>query len=464
MATEDLAGLLAVIGIDRGQKTLEEVREELLAVRKNLHPDRSGGNFKDEASKEQYFAADKALEVIAQLLSAHTQLVPLSQVQALMQTLIQAQHAQQVPPAARSPERDVFTRSQEEIKGRYIFPKITSGVVLAASMALLSFLGTYKDNATYRNVRGLILPEMHSETIKLTSEDVLHTFLALGTGEEVNLCRVAVASLPPDEVREIFKEHYPYQGRRERLYGGPSCKEVGTEQLEKQKVGLASQGIAQQLKFWQREMGRVKASASKNLEYLSATAKPLEEKLKDKRRDDPKLKGDFETLDRMLEEKRLNSGEEYRADALLANFTERVSDDQDRADNLFATLLAVVAAVSLVTFCYLWIRERSDRAWIEFLGTDDGLRHALEEVAYRARQRTISDGRFTKSVFVQAIAVKPTNVVSRVVFGRRVDSRELENLADILLERLKGRHAIVELSDATLDPLDRHFEREVRSH
>jgi hypothetical protein len=108
-----------------------------------LHPDRTGGEFKSEESRRAFLEAQAAMASVEA--AEPTALVPLRDVTNLIQSL-----AKSVAPLGAVQEEILRTQRTREIRERvrvHHYPfKITSGTLLAITSGLFAFMGALKDN------------------------------------------------------------------------------------------------------------------------------------------------------------------------------------------------------------------------------------------------------------------------------------------------------------------------------
>ncbi|MDR7098602.1 hypothetical protein J2X04_000949 [Lysobacter niabensis] len=135
--------LVERFSLDAEPSDRAEVITSLKARLSKLHPDKTGGQFTSEEDKQQFFSIQAAL---AKLEDANdSALVPLEHVTALVETLAKAV----APMGAVQNEMLQAQRKQEirnQVRARYAQVKVTSGTFLAISTAILTFMGTLKDN------------------------------------------------------------------------------------------------------------------------------------------------------------------------------------------------------------------------------------------------------------------------------------------------------------------------------
>lgn len=134
-----LADVRAQFSIDASMQSAGQVLEALRAQLVSLHPDRTGGVFPSKGDEERYHKTQEAIAFVAFQEAFANAMVPAAAIPEIIRAA-QASIQHQSAPWSRSPE--LRRELSSSIRGRSFGPKLTSGILLTVSSALLAFLRT----------------------------------------------------------------------------------------------------------------------------------------------------------------------------------------------------------------------------------------------------------------------------------------------------------------------------------
>lgn len=136
-------------------KTIEEIdrkiaglgEDAVLALLKDeraaLHPDKSGGKFKSDDEERRYHFLDEAIKYVGEKMHS-TQLIPMSQLPAIIEAVGKTFAAQNNTPA--NAEKALKESFRADLERKYIVPKIGSGIFAAISGFLFTQASTLMDH------------------------------------------------------------------------------------------------------------------------------------------------------------------------------------------------------------------------------------------------------------------------------------------------------------------------------
>lgn len=140
-----------------------------------LHPDRNGGSFASEESRQNYHSIQSAIGS----LEASGALVPLKEVTALVEAITKT-----MAPLAGAQEESLranrIAHIKESVRAEHRGIRVTSGTFLAISTALLAFMSSLKENP----ILGRILEFQHADTVILVAWIYSCAFFALSWYKE----------------------------------------------------------------------------------------------------------------------------------------------------------------------------------------------------------------------------------------------------------------------------------------
>jgi hypothetical protein len=107
---------------DQGE---EDVLSALKEERATLHPDKNGGEFKSKEEESRYHFISDALKEISEKNSS-TQMIPVSQLPAIIETISKSLAVQNNPPALI--EKNIKESFRSDLGRKYMAPKVGSGI------------------------------------------------------------------------------------------------------------------------------------------------------------------------------------------------------------------------------------------------------------------------------------------------------------------------------------------------
>lgn len=122
----------------------DRIRQKMVAI----HPDKTGGEFPSRDKKAEYLRLQQALDYVNSLLKPPKDLIPLSQVTALVEAVaktISAKSTRTPEEAKRSCRNDI----RIDLTRRQFVPRITSAAFAAGFAGLIGLSELTKDNPLY---------------------------------------------------------------------------------------------------------------------------------------------------------------------------------------------------------------------------------------------------------------------------------------------------------------------------
>ena len=113
------------------------VLSSLRERRSQLHPDKNGGLFKSEADEKQYHFLDDAIKQVELKAQSDSQLIPISQLPAIVESITKSIAIQNEPNSAEI-ERAFKESLRSDLSRKYIGPKIGSGIFAVITGFLFS--------------------------------------------------------------------------------------------------------------------------------------------------------------------------------------------------------------------------------------------------------------------------------------------------------------------------------------
>jgi hypothetical protein len=122
------------------------LRSDFVKILAKLHPDKNGGNFKDEAEKKQFEEIKEALDYLDNTYSKS--LIPINELTQIIKSVSEAIQPQKEAILIQQ-KNELRKDIKGEIRTRYLNIRISSGVFGGISAALLTFSQTLSDNPVF---------------------------------------------------------------------------------------------------------------------------------------------------------------------------------------------------------------------------------------------------------------------------------------------------------------------------
>lgn len=462
--SQELQCQLRDLGVDTNALTPEDLREILVSRLADLHPDKTGGDFSDPQVQEDFLAIKQALDRLDKERSSFSKLVPLTEVSDLSEVLeqLRASSISQLGPqhAHTSDPYKAFT------KKKYFLPKIGSAIFAALCLAMASLIGNFKQNPLYKSAFNYYAREPQhriSDWADIQIQDLGTQFMKIRS--DADFARREVYKL---QIYSCCSERHVQEYLRQSNetpvaegFDGLSQKKHRQESAEELESIIRRNSITELNLFEFTDpdfLSDLKARSAQVSKTLADEADGLNPDVKQD------LKGAFKYRNAVVSRETLLSLNEATINLriLLAEQTTRltlfdhnmkaVEQTLARKKNLAITetdtsmLKRLLLATSLAWFLFalLWVRERSDERWANFLTTEQGAEtvmarlHADSEIMQRIPPS------FSMTEFTRVIAKKDVPRVLAPLMGLTLDITMLGNISSLLLEKLKRRSVIAE--------------------
>jgi hypothetical protein len=444
----------------------KETRDEILNRLASLHPDKTGGDFVDSKQRKDFQHLMELLEKFDKETSSSSQMVPLQQVSNLMELLAK----QQVLAAANIASNQVLAtdKYRRYVKRKYALPKITSAIFASLCIALISLLGNFKNNPLYKVAisyytaydqykvadklnedakdlfkvwdhiidRAYVFPELRGGAIPIVRREY--------SGKESSYSEYNNIDL------DLFSSTEPVLLKRLGQYTSDLNNKIpallNKDQSELVKRLRAAWNDDEIRRRWNdKEIPRRLEERGSDSEYLFKALEEIRETKEDAQAEEKakayviKLQNDVTYLANSVKD-------------LESFVAQSKAEVLDRGDKLIVRNLAVVAVLASILFGIIWLRERSDESWIDFLSSDEGLEAALARLYDDKQIMSRVPPRFTLSEFVKAISLKEIPKLLHPLLGTRLNTKQLGQISTVLLDKLETRKIIEKSDTPTIQP------------
>jgi ribosomal protein S25 len=141
-STEDV---IRSLKLSSDSKDFNALKRELRTRLAEVHPDKNGGQFADEATEAEYNKISAAYEFITHASDDAHALIPVTQLPAIIKAVREAQVAP-TQTQINSLKAECRTESRAMAHDRHLLPKIGSGVFAAICAFLFTFSGSLADH------------------------------------------------------------------------------------------------------------------------------------------------------------------------------------------------------------------------------------------------------------------------------------------------------------------------------
>ncbi|HXI22416.1 MAG TPA: hypothetical protein VNG71_00970 [Pyrinomonadaceae bacterium] len=452
--SDELRRDLESLGIEVEASDPESLRGVLVSRLAAFHPDKTGGQFVDEDQASNFGKVKKTLERLDRDFSLSSQLLPINQVAALVDVLARLQTPRNVESPTIPAER-----FKSYLKGKYALPKITSALVATVCLLLFSLLGSFRQNPLYKSVISLYLEDgasawAHSQAVilraELTDLESRETFSRLSVGMLRDLRLTKEADV--DSVYRVYVSAFPFL----------SSRDVGTKTLEGLYAKVRPGQFDKELKSQQSPTDEIDEELETGVHIFESTEpdflrgiKAKSAKLNKQLASDATALNSIDPKNPTLKtvktdlNKFLTATQESLAsfDASVKSSEEQVprqkNAELNRADGRILRRLAALTALACGVFLFLWIRERSDERWVDFLSTDQGAEAILTRLC---EDRTIVERQppgFSLTEFTKIVATKDVPKMMLPIAGS-LDFKRLGDISHTLIDKLSRRKVIKE--------------------
>jgi hypothetical protein len=420
---------------------LAALRKELRARRAAIHPDRLSDHRQSESEQEEWRVLDDAVEFIESLNSETTAMVRLDDLQRITDIVSSSLAVIQKPYVDNRQEKAV-ERSRRSIQRKYIFPKLTTGALAGILGVTLTIIATIQSSSLFfvplEDVH-LRLPtsslvSVGEEVLKLRSdvESYLDKYTPSARSRKANSQPSAVERFrhdyPPPVVPSWFgvdfgynrpdSSHYRYGGRYsyDDEAPAPMAEEVAVSQLFQleSEVDRYTQAVPDLIPDSQTTLIAIRKYGS--------------------------------SLRQFLESLQSSVTAAYRARAI-----EKSKIEDSRKRQAVEILWVLFGSTSLI-FTFVWLRERSDQRWVEFLASDDlAIEISLKRLAASVDGILNEEScPFRKDKFAAVVSRKDSPRFLKPVLGRGLDPARAAGVVTALLEGMIQRGLIRRLPEEGL--------------
>jgi hypothetical protein len=475
MLSEELKNALLEINIQPNLNSVEEIRDEVVARLASLHPDKTGGQFADEEQQNDFQHVKQLLERIDQEASMSMQLVPLHQITNLIELIARTQAANSSKTTSDKIEAKEEYRRYS--KRKYALPKITSAIFASLCFVLISVIGNFKTNPLYRSITNYFTSEQRYEYSRAIS-DTLNAELKdwsniVERATAFRDLRGGLIEITPDEVTEGGNN-----GSRVReALGATSVPEINIQldlfstadiplikQLQQQTSDLNTK-LSTLINKDPNVLFEELRKSDSFIQYISNEIKSNPGPRADTRERMVELilTPSKEKVPEYIKEWRLEYVKRYVADlqiqvntlaysfkrleSSIPEIRNKLIEESDLAIVKGLSLLIVLASVS---FVMLWLRERSDERWLEYISSNEGIEHVFLRICEDKKIMSRVPPKFSLSEFTQAVSTKELPKIWSELLGKRLDAKHLGQISTALINNLKDRKVIAPITSPTV--------------
>jgi len=311
-----------------------------------------------------------------------------------------------VDASQTSTPRDPAVQSLRVVRRRYLLPKVTSGILATLCTILYSLLGNLENHPLYRDVA-----KVFSHKAEIDSVMLRRTVALSNTGDFVLLVYANNSDgvFPVPEFR-----HAPVTDINSFLALEDSFAQTIQTFARRQIVSPS-----------QVQLRRRRANPEPKYHYYGVANDSLD------------MMQDWLQVE---DEARLY---QKKVHALADDYAVALADDRAAVRQKISRIVASLTGLLALACVAVWLRERSDQDWIDFVGTDEGL------VVVFVRLRAMLEGkenqtrdRFSLVDLAELIATKAHSPFTSVLLGSRVGAQAAQQLAPNIVERLIARGVV----------------------
>jgi hypothetical protein len=456
MISDELRTALLESGIQADLENPGEVRDAIKAHLASLHPDKHGGQFVDKTQQDDFQHIKELLERFDQEVTASTQMVPIQQVTGLVEILLKAQAGSLATSFAntRSDNAAAAEDYRRHLKRKYAFPKITSALFAALCFALFSLLGNFKANHFYRRAvdyyvqdsKANIIGDMYKRTRDITSK---WYGISASYGNTSQLIEdFKSGEFTSEELRdEIVKDDFFHDENK-------NTKEIAElESIRELVVEDVAKNMVTDIDLFSSSEPAFLASLKQKSDFLTKRMLADVESL---RSSNPKSRSGSNIKSTLMTRVGYYQESVSSLDGLAKRTEDWLSKEKTRAleqaDGRIFRRLVLLTLLACTAFVLVWIRERSDEKWVEYLSSDEGLEVVLARLCANEAVMSRTSPQFSLSEFTKAIGTKDTPQGLSFILGKYLDTKHLGQVSKLALNRLKERKVIAEIDVQTIQP------------
>jgi hypothetical protein len=457
MISDELRNALLEQGFQPDLENPGEVRDAIKARLASLHPDKRGGQFVDKAQQDDFQHIKELLERFDQEITASTQMVPIQHVTSLVEILLKAQAASLATTSSANTYSNNAAPTEDyrrHLKRKYAFPKLTSALFATLCFALFSLLGNFKGNHFYRRAvdyyvqdsKANIIAGMDKRTWDITSK---WYGISASYGNTARLIEdFKSGELSNDELHEAIVRDNFFRDENKHtneLVEFEDIKDVVNTDVVNNMITDIDLFSATEPAFL--------ASIKQKSDFLTKRMLADVESL---RSSNPKNRSGSGMKSSLITRVGYYQESVSSLDGLVKTTEDWLSKEKARAleqaDGRIFRRLALLTILACSAFVLVWIRERSDEKWVEFLSSDEGLEVVLARLCANETVRSRPSPQFSLSEFTKAMGTKDTPRGLSFILGKYLDVKHLGQVSKLALNRLKERKVIAEIDVPTIQP------------
>lgn len=445
MYSENLKRDLREVGIEVEGRTSESLRDVLIARLASVHPDKTGGEFHDEAQADSFRKIKDLLERLDAQGTVSSQLIPIQHIVAIVDVLSKLQATNTTAPEQK--QLDVSARYKKHLRRKYALPKITSALVAGLCFALFSLLGNFRQNPLYRASVDVYAEDSQANVVKWAKSrtDVLEGRLE-GLSDRTSFADAEISRLresgrTKEPVAYNFSSTLEDRYRHEDSNRDPRPEDKQSlEESSELSVSLfetTEPDFLRNVKLHSTELGKYVGASLTTLAGINSK--------------EVAQKNRKEELNIFLQD----------TQSSIAAFDSSVKSAEDQlarqkawaiiyADKRILRRLAILMVLACSVFALLWARERSDERWVEFLSTDEGVESVLSRLSVNSNIMARNPPGFSLSEFTKIVGTKDVPLILAPVIGARLDVKRLGEVSTLILEKLKSKNVVSERRTSAL--------------
>jgi hypothetical protein len=448
MFSEELRRDLVNLGVEVDGSSPEGLRDAVIARLASLHPDKTGGQFRDEEQENSFRKVKGFLERLDSETSISSQLIPINHVVTLVDILSKLQASNSRGPELKQIE--VSDRYKTYLKRKYALPKITSAIVAALCFALFSLLGNFRQNPLYRSAVDLYAQDSSANILKGTrksAKNLAAWWLDLDyrtrfAKREISIFQRTGSTRDPEYyVSGMHTAQDDYSRLADRRN-----QETMTGEID----SLIERNLTDINLFESTEpdfLFELKANSAQLAKDLTSTVATLNS-LNPKNTSAQDYKASLGTF--LNEIQKSLTGFDSDIKASESQLTKQKTKAINQADGRILRRLALLTISACLAFVLLWMRERSDERWVEFLSSEQGVELVLTRLSANSNIMTREPPAFSLGEFTEIVRTKDVPAMLSPIVGNRLDVKQLGQISGFLLDKLKNKKVISERTTSAL--------------
>lgn len=416
--------------LDRNPLQLAEIKADLKKLLVENHPDKNGGIIKDE---ELYHKVRNAIDLVNALSSpyaavfnnyvaaieSHMQSVKVNEYDSLIRSHIDSLRIK----TNIDVKEKIIDSSTTEIKKKYWFPKITSGLLFLISSFLFSFQESFIKHPfleTYYNI------ELEK---RLSSQALNHPFLLESDKSPITSKAFTYIQVNLDKILNSNNtKHYNISSKI--TYVNDFLEAFGDKYL----IGSSLKGAEESNQVDIHSLATITDSMFLFLEFLNDR--------------DPFFSEWWSSSSPQLIIRDIGL-HEYREDfdnfltfySVLSHYFKNLENENTKAINRKVSLIIFILwSSSILLFLILWVREKSDTKYIKYLLSDAGLKFTtLKLISSRLSKKNT---KFNEFHLGEAIKSKGGSSMLNFLLGTTISKENIESIVSHSIKRMLEKSLI----------------------